>query len=72
MKVRQECASIWTIWELSTSRLYVDPSYMERAEKIADAFARIESHYFVNGGFFEYDGQIIAEVASNRPPSSSL
>jgi proline iminopeptidase len=29
---------------------------------MAEAFARIECHYFVNGGFFDYDGQIIAEV----------
>ena len=30
--------------------------------KFALAFARIENHYFVNGGFFEYDGQLIAEA----------
>ncbi len=32
------------------------------AEHFALAFARIESHYFVNGGFFEHDGQLIANA----------
>lgn len=40
---------------MATSKLVVDPKYLERAEDPAwaAAFARIESHYFVNGGFFE-------------------
>eukprot|EP01127_Copromyxa_protea_P015705 TRINITY_DN4565_c0_g1_i1.p1 TRINITY_DN4565_c0_g1~~TRINITY_DN4565_c0_g1_i1.p1 ORF type:complete len:324 (-),score=71.04 TRINITY_DN4565_c0_g1_i1:106-1056(-) len=59
---RRKCAMAWTIWELSTSRLYVDPAYIDKADDMAEAFARIESHYFVNGGFFEYDGQLIAEA----------
>lgn len=29
----------------------------------AAAFARIECHYFVNGGFFDYDGQVIKEAS---------
>lgn len=65
-EVRMACARAWTIWELSTSRLYVDPEYIKRAEVIAEAFARIESHYFVNGGFFDYDGQLIAEVSKGK------
>jgi hypothetical protein len=41
---------------MTTSRLYVDPDYVARAaedDKFALAFARIESHYFVHGGFFK-------------------
>ena len=44
------------IREMTTSRLYVDPDYVARAaedDKFALAFARIESHYFVHGGFFK-------------------
>ena len=50
-------ARAWTIWELSTSRLYVDPQYIARGAKdarFALTFARIESHYFHNRGF-RYD-----------------
>jgi len=60
---RKKCAKAWTIWELSTSRLYVDQEYIARAtDDFADAFARIECHYFVNGGFFKYDGQLLQEA----------
>lgn len=62
-EAKKKAAYAWTVWELSTSRLYVDPKYIERADDtFAEAFARIECHYFVNGGFFNYDGQLIAEV----------
>lgn len=30
--------------------------------QFAVAFARIEAHYFVHGGWFKYDGQLIAEA----------
>ena len=54
-------ATAWSIWELTTSRLYIDPSYIARAEdaKFAVAFARIEAHYFVHGAFMNEDDQLI-------------
>eukprot|EP01135_Chromosphaera_perkinsii_P005773 Nk52_evm16s360 gene=Nk52_evmTU16s360 len=50
-----KCAAAWSKWETSTSKLIFDKSYAEKAEdpKWALAFARIECHYFVNGGFFK-------------------
>jgi len=60
-EVRKKCGLAWTIWELSTSKLHFDPNYVADADDMADAFARIECHYFVNGGFFDYDGQLIEE-----------
>ncbi|CAF1412239.1 unnamed protein product [Adineta ricciae] len=57
-----KAAIAWTIWELSLSRLYVDPSHVARAindTKYAIAFARIESHYFVHGAFMAEDGQLL-------------
>mmetsp|Transcript_35400 Transcript_35400/g.92625 ORF Transcript_35400/g.92625 Transcript_35400/m.92625 type:complete len:372 (+) Transcript_35400:47-1162(+) len=53
--VRDACALAWSKWEMATSKLKVDPKYLERADNPAWAlaFARIESHYFVNGGFFD-------------------
>ena len=40
---------------MATSRLFPDPSYLEKAEDLdfAVAFARIECHYFINAIFVE-------------------
>lgn len=58
--VRAEAGRAWSLWEMATSRLYVDPDYLARVDKagFADAFARIECHYFVNGGWMD-DGQLL-------------
>ena len=49
---------------MATSKLFVSQDYIKRAEdsKFAIAFARIETHYFVHGGWFRYDGQLINEA----------
>ena len=62
--VKQACAKAWSTWEGATSKLLPDEDFLSHYEedKFALAFARIESHYFVNGGFFKYDGQLIAEA----------
>jgi len=63
------CAKAWSCWEMATSRLFVDPANIARAaedDKFALAFARIECHYFVNGGFFKKDGQIIEDAHKIR------
>eukprot|EP01119_Soliformovum_irregulare_P002796 TRINITY_DN13057_c0_g1_i1.p1 TRINITY_DN13057_c0_g1~~TRINITY_DN13057_c0_g1_i1.p1 ORF type:complete len:352 (+),score=89.04 TRINITY_DN13057_c0_g1_i1:79-1056(+) len=59
--LKLQCAQAWSRWEMATSRLFVDPKALEHADdpQFALAFARIECHYFVNGGFFEEDGQLI-------------
>ncbi|MEO1015960.1 MAG: prolyl aminopeptidase [Pseudomonadota bacterium] len=61
---KAECAKAWSVWEGGTVSL--EPS-MERirsfsSEAFAIAFARIECHYFVNGGFFESDDQLLRRV----------
>ena len=50
--VRREAARAWSVWEGTTSKLRPDPKLVERfgGDTFADAFARIECHYFVNGG----------------------
>ncbi|MCC7440611.1 MAG: prolyl aminopeptidase [Bdellovibrionales bacterium] len=50
---RLEAAKAWSIWEGSTSQLRPDPKFIEHfaADRFALAFARIECHYFVNGGW---------------------
>ena len=63
--VRAAAARAWSIWEGTTSRLHVDPDYIARfgEDRFAEAFARIEAHYFVNGGFFRTDSQLLDDVA---------
>lgn len=62
--VRSQAAKAWSVWEGSTSRLIPDPDIMVRfaREEFADAFARIECHYFVNSGFFEPEDQLLQQV----------
>ncbi|KAJ3030277.1 hypothetical protein HDV00_008992 [Rhizophlyctis rosea] len=64
----QECAKAWSKWECATSKLYVDPAHVAKAEndEWAVAFARIECHYFVNKGFFESDGWLLENVHKIR------
>lgn len=61
METRLEAARAWSVWEASTSKLIQDPNLMQRfgENNFADAFARIECHYFVNKGFFEPEDQLL-------------
>lgn len=65
---RQTAAKAWSIWEASTSKLIPDPNLLERFGEgsFADAFARIECHYFINGGFFERPDQLLENVNKIR------
>jgi proline iminopeptidase len=58
------CAKAWSQWEGSTLSLYPDPLRVQRfgADRFAVAFARIECHYFMNKGFFETDGELLAKA----------
>lgn len=62
--VRKEAAKAWSVWEGTTSKLFTDPAVIKRfgGGRFADAFARIEAHYFVNRGFFEHDDQLLRNV----------
>jgi len=59
-ETRIKAAKAWSKWEMSTSRLYVDPEHVSHADDdtFANAFARIENHYFVNEGFMR-EGQLL-------------
>ncbi|HLU99441.1 MAG TPA: prolyl aminopeptidase [Thermobifida alba] len=59
-RVRLEAARAWSVWEGSTLTLYPDER-MRAAHAEPDyalAFARIENHFFVHGGFFS-PGQLL-------------
>ncbi|NWG72266.1 MAG: prolyl aminopeptidase [Parvularculaceae bacterium] len=57
-------AKAWSAWEGGTVSLVPSPERIASftSDDFAIAFARIESHYFINGGFFERDDQLIANV----------
>jgi len=65
---RLEAAKAWSIWEGSTSTLLGDPELVQKTgeARFAEAFARIECHYFMNGGFFEHDDELLRNVDSIR------
>ena len=51
-------------WEGSTSKLFPDEGLIHRTagDAFARQLARIECHYFVNNGFFPYDGWLLDEA----------
>ncbi len=57
----------WTTWEAATSTLQFSQALVDEFSDpaFALAFARIENHYFHNGGWFE-EGQLIAGVEAIR------
>ena len=62
--IRIEAATAWSKWEASTSKLIQNKKSLHHFDnqKIAEAFARIECHYFINKGFFKYDGWILDNI----------
>ena len=62
---RIQAARAWSMWEGRTSRLVPDAELIERTgdESFAEAFARIECHYFINRGFFKEDNQLLQNIA---------
>ncbi|QCO68262.2 prolyl aminopeptidase [Luteimonas yindakuii] len=61
---RLAAARAWSVWEGATSFLHVDQDFVHGHDDahFALAFARIENHYFVNGGFFEVDDQLLRDI----------
>ncbi|AER57258.1 proline iminopeptidase [Pseudoxanthomonas spadix BD-a59] len=63
-QTRLAAARAWSVWEGATSFLRVDENFVSGHEdaEFALAFARIENHYFVNGGFFEVEDQLLRDA----------
>ncbi|MCI1730469.1 MAG: prolyl aminopeptidase [Chiayiivirga sp.] len=63
-QLRLDAARAWSVWEASTSFLRQDPGFIDahKSDAFALAFARIECHYFVNGGFFEVEDQLLRDA----------
>ena len=66
--VRREAARAWSTWEGATSKLLQSEDMIARysGDHFAEAFARIECHYFVNGGFFRSPNQLLQDVDKIR------
>ena len=66
--VRIAAARAWSVWEGATSFLWQDQGHIASSaeDEFALAFARIECHYFIHGGFFEHDDQLLRNVGRLR------
>jgi proline iminopeptidase len=66
--VQREAARRWSGWEGTTLSLAPNPERVDkfREDHYARAFARIESHYFVNKGFLDSDDQLLRDAAKIR------
>ncbi len=66
---RNAAARAWGSWEAATSFLRPNPAYIGKFgdPDYAAAFARIEAHYFVNGGFLDSDDQLLRDADRIRP-----
>jgi proline iminopeptidase len=67
--VQLEAARAWSAWEGKTLSLLPDAERVRRfsEDAYALAFARIECHYFIHGGFFDADDQLIAAAHRLKP-----
>ena len=67
-QIRRRAARAWSVWEASTSKLLSDPAMIKKFSggRFAEAFARIEAHYFVNRGFFKRDDQLLRGIGRIR------
>lgn len=67
-QVQRTAARAWSQWEGTTISLLPDEARIAKfgSDIFAIAFARIECHYFINGGFMESDDQLLANVDKIR------
>ena len=61
---RLTAARAWSQWEAATSKLYPSLELINKFtdDNFAEAFARIENHYFMHGGFWEPDDQLLRNM----------
>ncbi len=61
---RLAAARTWSTWEGATSRLIPDAAMISHSgeDNFAEAFARIECHYFINGIWMRNDNQILEDI----------
>lgn len=62
--LQQEMAygQFWSDWENALASVRSDGRQGATPSNYARTFARLENHYFINNGFLEFDGQILAHM----------
>lgn len=67
-RIQIEAARAWSVYEGSTLSLIQDAERLKlfSTDNYAIAFARIECHYFVHGGFLERDDQLLVDAERLR------
>jgi len=67
-KTMVDAARAWSVWEAATSYLHVNEDNVHKwgEEDFAIAVARIECHYFINGGFLDSEDQLLTNVSRIR------
>jgi len=67
-RVQAQAAAAWSQWEGDTISIRGPEARPAKfnEEDFAIAFARIESHFFVNGGFFSHDGWLMDQLPKFR------
>ena len=66
--VQLEAARAWSVWEGATSALLPNENLVSAfsADEFALALARIETHYFVNNGFFADENDLLNGIDQMR------
>ncbi|TCQ12448.1 prolyl aminopeptidase [Rhizobium sp. PP-F2F-G36] len=63
MALRRDVAKVWSTWEGETITLLPQPDTSSKfaEDDFADAFARLETHYFVHAGWMD-EGQLVRDA----------
>ena len=64
MAAETRFARIWASWENTLASISNDGPGGESPAEYARAFARLENHYFINGGFLDGDGHVLRNMAA--------
>ncbi|RKF13343.1 prolyl aminopeptidase [Roseovarius spongiae] len=62
LKVQTTHAKAWSAWENALASIRSTGQTGDSPAEYARAFARLENHYFINGGFLDHDGWILANM----------
>lgn len=63
-RVETTYAKAWSAWENALATVQSTGVGSDSPADYARAFARLENHYFINGGFLEHDGWILSNIGA--------
>jgi proline iminopeptidase len=59
LALETRAARLWANWENALASVHSAGNLGDSPAEYARAFSRLESHYFINGGFLAHDGWIL-------------